>query len=381
MAALYKTQCPHCAAQFRISDQHLKQAKGAVRCGSCMLVFQADQHLVEIPASEVKPPIRATETSAGPNWQDIDLSQNMGTSATPSASTAGPEFSDSFLALTSEEYSDTLQDEDFSDMHGAAAAEPTTNDDAWAEALLRELEESDNSPAEPPVKATPVLDDQAATSHEVAPNDTHDAEPTDKELDDWLNEGLFDELLLPEQAPEPTPAPTNVFRRPRTNWWQQLKWAALCLILVVALAAQYLYFNFDSIARTPEYRPVVAQFCELANCQLPSMSNLNRIRSQHLVIRNHPEYEDALQVDALLYNLAEYEQPYPNLGLEFSNNQGETVASRLFKPSEYLSGNLKGAESMPPSTPIRISLTLTNPSSDAINHRLQFYSPDNPSTP
>src|SRR5699024_3371793 len=135
-----------------------------------------------------------------------------------------------------------------------------------------------------------------------------------------------------------------------------LKWAALCLILVVALAAQYLYFNFDSIARTPEYRPVVAQFCELANCQLPSMSNLNRIRSQHLVIRNHPEYEDALQVDALLYNLAEYEQPYPNLGLEFSNNQGETVASRLFKPSEYLSGNLKGAESMPPSTPIRISL-------------------------
>jgi predicted Zn finger-like uncharacterized protein len=47
MAAQYKTQCPHCGAQFRISEQHLAQAKGAVRCGSCLKVFQATEHLIE----------------------------------------------------------------------------------------------------------------------------------------------------------------------------------------------------------------------------------------------------------------------------------------------------------------------------------------------
>src|SRR5699024_12185438 len=104
MAALYKTQCPHCAAQFKISDQHLKQAKGAVRCGSCMLVFQADQHLVEIPESNVKPPIRTTGTPATSSWQDIDLSKNIDTGATLSSPSSEPEFSDSFLALSSNEY-------------------------------------------------------------------------------------------------------------------------------------------------------------------------------------------------------------------------------------------------------------------------------------
>jgi len=393
MAALYKTQCPHCAAQFRISDQHLKQAKGAVRCGSCLLIFQADQHLVEVPEGKTNPPIRTAPTTdtARNNWQRIDFSQNIEHQATaekPSPSASELEFSDSFLALTSDNYSDSFQKEDFSDMQGAVASATTSNDDAWAEALLRELEESDDSHATLVAPGTPAKAAEAKHNHvptteefeEIVHSATTETE-AEAELDDWLNEGLFDELLLPEQVSEPTPPPANIFHRPGINWWQQFKWALLCLFLLAGLGAQFLYFNFDKLARTAEYRPFVAQFCELIGCQLPSMSNLNRIRSQHLVIRTHPEYKDALQVDALLYNLADHEQPYPNLGLEFSDKQGEIVASRLFKPSEYLPGNLKDATSMPSSTPVRISLTLVNPSNDAINHRLQFYSPDNSDTP
>src|SRR5699024_12713721 len=66
--------------------------------------------------------------------------------------------------------------------------------------------------------------------------------------------------------------------------------------------------SFPTRRSSDLHRPLIAQLCELAGCQLPSMSNLNRIRSQHLVIRNHPEYEDALQMDALLYNLAEQDR-------------------------------------------------------------------------
>src|SRR5699024_8253597 len=322
--------------------------------------------------SNVKPPIRTTGTPATSSWQDIDLSKNIDTGATLSSPSSEPEFSDSFLALSSNEYHASLHDEDFSDMQGAAATStPSTNDDdSLAEALLRELEENDEVSTNTPLDSTQVaepLQEAPQTTH-ITPTIDVENEATDEELDDWLNEGLFDELLLPEPSPEPIPPPTNIFRRPGINWWQQVKWALLCLMLVVVLFAQYLYFNFEKIARAPEHRPLIAQLCELAGCQLPSMSNLNRIRSQHLVIRNHPEYEDALQMDALLYNLAEHDQPFPNLGLEFSNNQGDIVASRLFKPSDYLSGNLKEAEFMPSSTPVRISLTLTNPGSDAINH-------------
>ena len=57
MATQYKTKCPHCQAQFRISEQHLMQAKGQVRCGSCLKVFLATEHLVnEAPAAKAAAP-------------------------------------------------------------------------------------------------------------------------------------------------------------------------------------------------------------------------------------------------------------------------------------------------------------------------------------
>lgn len=39
------TRCPECATAFRISDAHLKSAKGVVRCGSCLSLFNARDHL------------------------------------------------------------------------------------------------------------------------------------------------------------------------------------------------------------------------------------------------------------------------------------------------------------------------------------------------
>ncbi|SMF02130.1 MJ0042 family finger-like domain-containing protein [Alteromonadaceae bacterium Bs31] len=40
------TRCPKCHTSFRITEAHLKSAKGAVRCGSCLNIFNAKDHLV-----------------------------------------------------------------------------------------------------------------------------------------------------------------------------------------------------------------------------------------------------------------------------------------------------------------------------------------------
>jgi predicted Zn finger-like uncharacterized protein len=45
------TRCPHCHTSFRVSDEHLEAAGGVVRCGSCLQVFKATEHLV----SETEP--------------------------------------------------------------------------------------------------------------------------------------------------------------------------------------------------------------------------------------------------------------------------------------------------------------------------------------
>ena len=48
------TKCPKCDTSFRITEAHLKSAKGAVRCGSCLNVFNARDYL--IAEDKPKPP-------------------------------------------------------------------------------------------------------------------------------------------------------------------------------------------------------------------------------------------------------------------------------------------------------------------------------------
>ena len=40
------TRCPKCHTAFRITDSHLNSAKGAVRCGSCLNIFNAKDFLI-----------------------------------------------------------------------------------------------------------------------------------------------------------------------------------------------------------------------------------------------------------------------------------------------------------------------------------------------
>ncbi len=46
------TQCPRCGTSFRVTEAHLAVAAGAVRCGSCLHIFNAREHWVEEQTAE-----------------------------------------------------------------------------------------------------------------------------------------------------------------------------------------------------------------------------------------------------------------------------------------------------------------------------------------
>ena len=81
-------------------------------------------------------------------------------------------------------------------------------------------------------------------------------------------------------------------------------------------------------------------------------------------------------VDAILYNRAQFAQPFPLLELRFADLNGQLIASSRFRPSEYLSGELAGQDEMPPQTPIHISLEIKDPGAKAVNYSLSFHSPE-----
>ena len=165
------------------------------------------------------------------------------------------------------------------------------------------------------------------------------------------------------------------WQKRRTPWGKRLLWSLLVLLAAAALAGQYIANHFDELARQDQYRPIFQQLCPQIGCTVPSKVDIDRIKSSNLVVRSHPEFAGALVVDAILYNRAPFSQPFPLLELRFADLNGKMIASRRFKPGEYLSGDLAKAE-MPPQTPIHIALDILDPGPKAVNYSLSFHSPE-----
>jgi hypothetical protein len=168
--------------------------------------------------------------------------------------------------------------------------------------------------------------------------------------------GLSLEPVLGEEPPR------------RRRWWMPFA----ILLAIVGLAGQILWFQFDEWSVDLRWRPVYAEICARVGCRLPVMRALESIQSRNLVVRSHPNVAGALLVDALIINEAPFPQPFPLIELRFSSLTGSLVAGRRFKPSEYLSGELAGADTMQPNTPIHIALEIDDPGPDAVNYVMVF---------
>lgn len=387
MAAQYKTRCPHCAAQFKITEEHLKQARGAVRCGSCLQIFQASDYLIDAPPAKQDAAddrwAGALESNAGNASEDSRQTfDDDDDGVTSSLSIEGMELSDSFINLD-EDAADSGLGEDFSDMQGAGRASHNDNaDEAWAEALLKELENEDDPPAKQtasqPASFTP-RDSQANPPKTAAQPSQTKKKPAPKPPQDDEDDSLFGGLDLfgDDLTEEPVPLSQPVRERDtpfrqQHDWTGMLKWGGLSALALVVLVAQYAYFNFDDLARSPQWRPLYQQACGVLGCRLPNRTDISKLRGANLVVRSHPDYTNALIVDAILFNEARYPQPFPELELSFSALNGNPVASRRFSPAEYLRGDLTNMEAMPVNTPLHISLEIVDPGEQAVNYNLRL---------
>ncbi|HBX57286.1 DUF3426 domain-containing protein [Pseudomonas sp. UBA2684] len=300
------------------------------------------------------------------------------------------------------------------DFRATPQTEHSAHDEQWAEALLRDeapaapLSLSPVTPRETPAAPTapsnplPVTTATTSQSPRSEPTfDLHDAEPDEPgltlsaERDDAAPEPEPREgddrpetlQLTPHERSEPGLRDEHLFdldeeplqldwQTPQKPWGRWLGWGLLNLIGAAALAGQYIHYHFDELARQDQYRPWFEQLCPTIGCTLPSKVDIAQIKSSNLVVRSHPQFSGALVVDAILYNRAPFAQPFPLLEMRFADINGQLLASRRFKPSEYLAGELAGQAEMPPQTPIHISLDILDPGTQAVNYSLSFHSPE-----
>lgn len=411
MSESHVTQCPNCRTSFRVSQAQLAAAHGAVRCGACLHVFNAAKQLfgprgaaaatsvkpVSAPASKPQPPgspkAPAAKAVDETLWihDDLDLDSLDLDEELAKLEEQEQQLSQQFLALEraprySESFgSATAQDDD--DVH----------DEAWAEALLRDEQvkrdsfelEPTNAPEpaprqsdEPLAAASPAVsavEREQPQEPRIGTLDAADAEDDQPHDEPEPDDAARSEPALREERLfdlDDEPLQLDWQQQKETAWGRLFGWGLLNLVAAAGLLAQYAAYNFDELARQDRYRPWFEQLCPNIGCELPSKVDISQIRSSNLVVRSHPEFSGALIVDAILYNRAPFAQPFPLLEMRFADLGGQLVASRRFKPSEYLAGELAGQSEMPPQTPIHISLDILDPGTRAVNYSLSFHSPE-----
>ncbi len=406
------TQCPHCSTRFRVSRSQLRAAHGTVRCGACMEVFNAARQLLRddldptqpladpappravepplppaAPAEPVRPALEPDETL----WihDDLDLDSLDLDEELAKLERQELELSRDFLELQNASSPATR-------LLDTRPEEERIHDESWAETLLDAEAEDTDSATKPdaggepePISFTPVTEAAPQPPSPLATSTRPLASAKAQQAQTERIEPDFDIPPAISSPPRQEPAlrdeplfeledePLQLdWQQRKKPWGRWLGWGALNLLALLALGAQYVAYNYDELSRQAQYRPWFERICPTLGCKLPSLVDIDQIRSSNLVVRSHPEFSGALVVDAILYNRAAFAQPFPLLEIRFADINGKLLASRSFKPGEYLSGELAGQAQMPPQVPIHIALDILDPGAKAVNYSLSFHSPE-----
>jgi len=148
--------------------------------------------------------------------------------------------------------------------------------------------------------------------------------------------------------------------------------AAGILILLLALALQWVYFNRAELVKHAGWRPALEQYCELLRCELPLRTDLARLGMIQRDVRKHPVVEDALLINVAFENRADFVQPYPILEVSFTDPSGVPLAMRRFHPDEYLAKGTDLAAGMLPNVALQVVLEVQDPGETATSYQFGF---------
>ncbi len=302
------TRCPQCNTSFRISEEQLQIAEGTVRCGSCLTVFQAESYLQE----QGSPPVQGSQHDQGsPQVQDSSQVEDS------------PQVPRDQHVQGGSEVQDLQQDDGVPQGQESLSTRDKSDKDTYGDrqAQVDPLQYSQANASETFVQTENTAGETAIESSE--------------------------------------PRSRNVF----------LRIVGILLLLLLGIA-QYGWFNFDQMVMDDRFRPYFLEACQFLECSLPDYNNPQALTTENLQVSSHPYISDALIVDAMVRNSAQYKQRFPSVKLQFRNRNGGLVASRIFTIDEYLGSKLRDIEYIPPKTEVRFAMEILDPGSEVIEYEM-----------
>lgn len=401
------TQCPACSTYFRITPAQLDAAGGKVRCGECHGVFYAPDHLTEtLPAV---PPETAAHDEPLPDEPDYEgLLREPATEAPPPQEPApfepppqeaapqatpapvqedgGDDLAidlDELFGNTEDTAPLTMDSAAVSDIPAAPAAAADTYGEEDIEALLKHtpVAAADDVPMEfelpwhdAPGEDTPVADDAsdvdlAHLAIDAAPDTLDDFDLPDPQLTTAHSVATAPAATLP---PLPAMLAAEPETAPRSSMLAGLLWTLGSLLLLAALALQYVYLNRTVLVHKAELRPLLEFMCTYTACALPPQRDLAALTLIERDIRSHDQFQGALTISATLQNRAPFAQPYPVVEVVMRDLGGKVVAARRFLPQDYLPGG-KPDQLLAPQATAQLVLDVVDPGAEAVGFEFTFH--------
>lgn len=369
------TECPTCATRFQVTPGQLKIAHGKVRCGECLEVFNAQVYRCD---TLVDPQI-----DLRPVDQLDDLSDTLDND---------PLFDQIEVALFTSP--DNLSGDD--KRYPSSSAQPILpeplDDDNDVLAAANTIGLSANADADAAAITTIDIDLEQPVS-ELLPISTA-AQPSVAIEQPAANNttDLTDTLTASMTPTNASPKPTTQSIRPLTDFQAEplfinraatptathRGWTVLTLIAVLLLLGQYLWFNRQPLSAYSELSAAYQYACQYLPCQLDAPIMLDKIKTQQLLVRQHPDFQGALRVNLRLENLADVAQPYPAILLSFSDRLGQPVSQRTFQPTEYLDTAHTAPQTISPKRSVQIEFEILDPGRRALSYEATLVKPTQP---
>jgi predicted Zn finger-like uncharacterized protein len=354
------TQCPDCQMTFKVTEAQILIADGSVRCGACLHTFKAEQYFVS-------PLLDKTErlAIAAEYWSNFD---DYVLSAVTFSEPRPPNYFDEIpcddqVEMTAAEFEFEFEAE----ADGGELMQFYLDYLVTHPGILPDLR--------PDVVTSSGIEVDADEDEDQYFSNVHYEEYltySESEEDSSAQESGEDSFVVPGfELPLYDDHEFLLQDRRRLFTARSLKWLSGITLMIAAAIGQFAFFKMSVYAQMTEYRPTYVHACRYLGCEVPEYENHDELRTRELVIRSHPEEQQALLVDVLLLNGGPFRQTFPGLRLQFSDVHGEVVASRVFRASEYLGGEMQGLKLMPAKTEVRLSLEIIDPGTDALVYQME----------
>ena len=316
-------RCPACHTVFRVRSEQLRAHHGQVRCGSCLLPFDALDNLIEDATSP----------------------------AAPKAPEPAPDRSDRFFVLE-DKAADTFSDELDFELPDALVPQRA----AQREANVARQEPEEHTP-EPEHRSEEDTDTPAHRSWGDN-DDLAQLEPAEEYAPDTLMPGpaspdrlepgfvtpprVEDDSLAEDPAPALTEPPTDTedefadYAPPAPPPARHGLTGLAIGLLSGMLAAQLLYLFRADLARDwPSLRPVLVNACHALGCtvELPHIAGLISVESSDL--QSEPGKAANLVLNATIRNRAPHPLAWPHLELTLTDARDRPLVRRVLTPQDW----------------------------------------------